>query len=125
MKARRLRHDELERLAGKVNQDGGDLRVLRGEVHGLSTSVMLSRIVPGSGPRRHRHPHAEIFVVDEGRGTFDVDGEQILAEAGDVILIPPDAWHAFTNSGDGQLRLTAIHENPRPVTAFEDGTRRD
>ena len=33
--------------------------------------------------------------------------------------------HPFVNTGDGPHRHTAIHDNPRAVTEFEDGTRRD
>ena len=122
---RHLRHTELELLPGKVISDGGDLRVLSGSEHGLRTSVMRSQVAPGSGPRPHRHPHAEVFVVDDGHGRFDVDGVSIDAEAGDMIIIPTDAVHKFTNTGTSMLRLTAIHENERAVTLFADGTRRD
>ena len=51
---------------------------------------------------------------------MDVD-----AEAGDVRIIPPDTWHDFRNTSDGPLRQTAIHQSPRAVAEFEDGTRRD
>lgn len=122
---RHLRHAELELLPGKVISEGGDLRLLSGSDVGLRTSLMRSQVPPGSGPRPHRHPHAEVFVVDEGQGRFDVGGVSIDAEAGDLIVIPTDAVHAFTNTGTTMLRLTAIHENARAVTLFMDGTRRD
>jgi quercetin dioxygenase-like cupin family protein len=86
---------------------------------------MRSEVVPGSGPRRHRHPHAEIFILHEGHGRFEVEGTYFIGEASDIVIVPPDAWHSFVNSGTGPLRLTAIHQNPRAVTLFEDGTRRD
>jgi quercetin dioxygenase-like cupin family protein len=123
-----LRHvhpSDLELLPGKVISEGGDLRVLSGSQYGLRTSVMRSKVAPGSGPRPHRHPHAEVFVVDDGQGRFDVGGVSIDAEAGDMIIVPTDAVHAFTNTGTSMLRLTAIHENARAVTLFADGTRRD
>jgi quercetin dioxygenase-like cupin family protein len=122
---RHVRHAELALLQGKVISDGGDLRVLSGSDYGLRTSVMRSQVAPGSGPRPHRHPHAELFVVDDGQGRFDIDGVGIDAEAGDIIIIPTDIVHTFTNTGTTMLRLTAIHENARAVTFFMDGTRRD
>jgi mannose-6-phosphate isomerase-like protein (cupin superfamily) len=61
----------------------------------------------------------------DGQGRFDVDGVGIDAEAGDMIIIPTDALHTFTNTGNTMLRLTPIHENARAVTLFADGTRRD
>jgi quercetin dioxygenase-like cupin family protein len=123
-RARLVRNSELELIRGRVTQEGGELRQLSGSDHGLVTSIMVAQVAPGSGPRRHRHPHAEIFVISEGYGRFEVEGAYLDAEAGDVVIVPPDAWHAFTNSGDGMLRHTAIHENPRAVSEFEDGSRR-
>ena len=37
-----------------------------------------------------------------------------------MVIVPPDAWHSFTNTGDTLLRQTAIHQNPRAATEFED-----
>ena len=120
-----VRHAELELLPGKVIDEGGDLRVLSGSNHGPRTSVMRSQIPPGSGPRPHRHPHAEVLVVDDGEVRFDVGGVRIDAESGDMVIVPAEAVHAFTNTGTTSLRITAIHENARSVTLFADGSRRD
>jgi quercetin dioxygenase-like cupin family protein len=125
VRTRHVRHADLELLPGKVTVEGGDLRLLSGSDHGLVTSVMHTQVTPGSGPRPHRHPHAEIFVLHDGKGRYEVDGVAIDAEAGDMVIVPPDAVHTFTNTGSTMLRQTAIHENPRAVTVFEDGTRRD
>ena len=125
MQPRHVPHAELELLAAKVTQDGGELRQLTGEDYGLVTSVFHSQIVPGSGPRRHRHAYAEIFVLHDGQGRYDVDGTEFDAVAGDMVIVPPDAWHSFTNTGTSMLRHTAVHENPRAASEFEDGTRRE
>ena len=73
----------------------------------------------------NRHPHAEVFVLHDGQGRFEVEGTYFEAEAGDMVIIPPDAWHSFRNTGAGMLRQMAIHQNARAVTLFEDGSRRD
>jgi quercetin dioxygenase-like cupin family protein len=125
VRAQRVPHADLELLSGPVTDAGGELRQLSGSDYGLSTSIMLGQVVPGGGPRRHRHPHAEIFVLHEGQGRYEVEGSRIDAEAGDVVIVPPDAWHTFTNSGASMLRHTAIHQNPRAVSVYEDGSRRD
>jgi quercetin dioxygenase-like cupin family protein len=124
-RGRLVRHADLELLRGKVTKDGGELRQLSGSDYGLVTSVMRSEVIPGSGPRRHRHPHAEILILHEGQGRFEVEGTSFIGDASDIVIVPPYAWHSFVNSGTGPLRLTAIHQNPRAVTRFEDGTRRD
>jgi quercetin dioxygenase-like cupin family protein len=125
MQPRHIPHAELELIHGPVTAGGGELRQLTGEDYGLVTSVMTSRVPPGSGPKRHRHPHAEIFVLHDGQGRYEVEGHPIEALAGDMVIIPPDAWHSFTNTGSSDLRVTAIHQNPRAASEFEDGTRRD
>ena len=48
VKATRISRDDLEALPGKVNAEGGDLRVLSGSDHGLSISVMASVVMPGN-----------------------------------------------------------------------------
>ena len=125
MKTTHIRRADIARQPGKVIADGGDLRVVQGSDHDLSISVYASEVMPGSGPLRHRHPHAEVFVLHEGLGRFEIDGVDVDAEAGDVLIIPPDTWHDFRNTGDGPLRQTAIHQSTRAVAEFEDGTRRD
>jgi quercetin dioxygenase-like cupin family protein len=125
IRARHLPHAELELVHGRVTADGGELRQLSGSDYGLVTSVMHSQIVPGSGPKRHRHPHAEIFVLHDGQARYEIEGTHLDAQAGDMVIVPPDAWHSFVNTGTAMLRQTAIHENPRAVSLFEDGTRRD
>ena len=121
--AKHIARTDVPVMSGKVVDEGGELRLLVGSEHGLQVSVMQSVVVPGGGPRRHRHPHAEIFVVEAGLGRFEVDGETLEAESGDILIVPPDAWHGFTNTGSEPLRLIAIHENPRATTEWEDGRR--
>jgi mannose-6-phosphate isomerase-like protein (cupin superfamily) len=125
MRPTHIRRGELERLSGKVQADGGELLQLSGSDYDLSTSVMSSTVMPGSGPRRHRHPHAEIFAFHEGRARVEVDGTYLDVDAGDFIIVPANTWHGFTNTGPIPIREIAIHENSRAVTEFEDGSLRD
>lgn len=124
IRPRHVPHDELPLLSGG-EPGGGELRILYGSDHGLVTSVMYQLIEPGTGPMRHRHPHVEIFVLHEGEGRYEVDGIVVDAVAGDMVIVPPDTWHSFTNTGGAMLHQTAVHQNPRPRTLFEDGSRRD
>ena len=124
-RGRHIPSAELEPTAPVVTAAGGQVRLLRGARYGLVTSVMDARVPPGVGPRPHRHPHAEIFVIHDGHARFDIDDEAIDASAGDVVIIPPDARHAFVNTGTAVLRHTAIHENAEPTTIFDDGSRLD
>ncbi len=44
----------------------------------------------------HRHPTVEIYVIEEGTGVISIDGEETVLEKGDVVTIPPNAWHELT-----------------------------
>src|SRR5919108_6079897 len=59
-----------------------------GADHGAELTLILINAPPGHGPNLHRHPYEEIFVVQDGRGTFYVDSAQVHAGAGDVVLAP-------------------------------------
>jgi quercetin dioxygenase-like cupin family protein len=72
-------------------------------------SVILVHSRPGQGPKLHRHPYAEVFIVESGEATFQIGDETIVVEGGHVVVSPPGEPHGFRNSGDGELRLIAIH----------------
>jgi quercetin dioxygenase-like cupin family protein len=85
---------------------------MRGEDHGASISLILDESGPGSGPRLHRHPYDETWVVIEGTLTFQSGHERIAAGPGDIVIVPPDTPHRFTNDGPGRSRLVCIHAHP-------------
>ena len=41
-----------------------------------------------------------------------IRGRVLEARAGDIVIVPAEASHSFTNPGPGVLRHTAIHEAP-------------
>jgi mannose-6-phosphate isomerase-like protein (cupin superfamily) len=83
-----------------------------------NVSFFLTDAPPGSGPRLHTHPYAEVFVVQEGQATFEVGGATIEASAGQILVVPAGVPHKFVNSGTGRLRQTSIHTNERMVTEW-------
>lgn len=85
---------------------------LIGSAHGLPISLILVHSLPGSGPAMHRHPYPEVFVIEHGRATFRVGDAEVIGEAGQIVIAPANATHGFTNTGTGELRLTAIHTAP-------------
>ena len=84
----------------------------KGEDHGATISVILDEGGPGHGPKLHRHPYDETWVVVEGHLTFQAGDERLSAGPGDVVIVPPDTPHRFTNDGPGRSRLVCIHANP-------------
>jgi mannose-6-phosphate isomerase-like protein (cupin superfamily) len=93
-----------------------------GAEHGdVPFSVILVHSRPGVGPKLHRHPYAEVFVVESGEATFRIGDETVVVGGGHVVVSPPGEAHGFTNSGDGELRLTAIHAAGRFATEWLEG----
>jgi quercetin dioxygenase-like cupin family protein len=99
--------------------NGGSSHDLEGYRYGdVDVSIILFDGPPGSGPRLHRHPYAEVFIVQEGRATFTIDDRTVAASAGQILIALPGQAHAFINSGDGPLRQIDIHCSRRFVTEW-------
>jgi Cupin domain len=54
---------------------------------------------PAGGPRLHKHPYVEVFVVREGSATFTAGDDVIEATGGQVVVVPAGVAHKFVNSG--------------------------
>jgi quercetin dioxygenase-like cupin family protein len=91
---------------------GATSRFVRLDERGLPVVVALSTYAPGSGPNEHRHPERQVFIVYEGRGVYTVEGVDVIAEAGDVVVVPPNALHRFRADGDVPLRHVGLIETP-------------
>jgi quercetin dioxygenase-like cupin family protein len=93
-----------------------------GAEHGdVPFSVILVHSQPGVGPKLHRHPYAEVFIVESDRATFRIGDDTTVVDGGHVVVSPPGEAHGFTNSGDGELRLVAIHGAGRFSTEWLAG----
>ena len=92
----------------------GGAHEFEGYLHGdVPASLIFVDGPPGSGPRLHRHPYAEIFVIQEGQATFTVGAEVIAVRAGQILVAPAGIPHKFVNTGDGPLRQLDIHLSAR------------
>ncbi len=93
-----------------------------GAEHGdVPFSIILVHSQPGAGPKLHRHPYAEVFVVESGQATFRIGNRTVIVDAGHVVVSPPGEAHGFINTGPGELRLTAIHGAARFRTEWLAG----
>jgi quercetin dioxygenase-like cupin family protein len=75
---------------------------------------------PGRGPGLHRHPYAEVFILQEGEGRFIADGEERTVRAGELLVVPAGTPHKFVASGDGQLRMISIQPSSSFSTEWLD-----
>ena len=73
------------------------------------------------GPKLHRHPYAEVFLVQES-ATFTVGEDTIDVTGGQILIAPAGVPHKFVNSGAGPLRQIDIHANDRFVTEWLEET---
>lgn len=85
---------------------------IEGVAHGATISLILDHSEPGQGPRLHRHPYDETWVVQDGNLTFQLGDTQYHAGPGDVIIAPRGVPHKFTNDGPGRSALVCIHASP-------------
>lgn len=85
---------------------------LRGAALGTSITLILDNSEPGGGPKLHRHPYDETWIVVEGNLTFQLGDERYEARSGDIVIAPPGVPHKFTNDGPGRSRLVCIHASP-------------
>ena len=54
-----------------------------GAEHGdVPFSIILVHSQPGVGPKLHRHPYAEVFVVEAGQATFRIGDRTLVIEEG-------------------------------------------
>lgn len=81
-----------------------------GAEHGdVAFSIILVHAAPGAGPRLHRHPYPEVFVVESGEARFQLGDDTVVVRGGQLVVGPANVPHGFTNTGTEPLRLTAIH----------------
>jgi mannose-6-phosphate isomerase-like protein (cupin superfamily) len=87
--------------------DGSTIRVLLdAETAGAANqSLAEAWLEPGQQTQRHYHAASEeLYVLLDGSGEMEVDGEHASVGPGDAILIPPGAWHQI-RAGDAPLRF--------------------
>lgn len=86
-----------------------------GDVH---VSFFVSATPPGRGPSLHKHPYAEVFVVQGGSLTFVVGDQTIEVTAGQIVIAPAGVPHKFTNTGSEVAHHIDIHTSARMETTW-------
>lgn len=102
-------------LKAHTLQDG---QSIKGADHGISISLILDKSEPGQGPRLHRHPYDETWIVQQGSLTFQLGDERVAVATGDIVIAPPGVPHKFSNDGPGRCQLVCIHASPTMETEW-------
>jgi mannose-6-phosphate isomerase-like protein (cupin superfamily) len=99
----------------------GDLRRRRsgsvafeGKDYGSGVSIYLVELTKvGAGPKLHKHPYAETWIIRGGNARFTVAGETVEASAGEILVGPAEVPHKFENLGPDALDIICIHPSDR------------
>jgi len=100
---------DLEAVKARLLAAGGGYEVVH-ESAGLQLGVYVL-VAPEPD---HQQPHAddEVYVVLEGRGTLDIDGERVELREGHAAFVPARTPHQFV--GYENLSVLVIFErSPR------------
>lgn len=82
----------------------------------LKNLVVSSTLLkPGQCTRGHKHPgQEEVYYFIHGYGDMELDGEIILVNPGDVVLIPDGAFHrVFNHSKTAPLYFVCVFDGKR------------
>ena len=96
-------------------------RVLPEEVEG-KFALMEAVVPPGLGAPPNSHAgETETFRVLEGEFMFMINGQPVPARAGDTLVVPDGAPHAFRCTGNAPGRLLILNAPGRMHQQFFTG----
>ncbi len=97
---------------------GGEVETFHGFEHGANLSFFLVHFLPGHGPKKHRHPYEETFMIFGGEIEAIVDGQTHILGGGKIAIIPANTWHEFKNRADTPVFLVNLHPVPKMITEW-------
>ena len=97
----------VKETADRLRAAGGGYEVVH-RSHGLELGVYV--LVAPEADRQQPHDFDELYVVLEGSGVLEVEGEQTSLREGEAIFVPTGADHRFT--AYEQLALLVIFNGP-------------
>jgi mannose-6-phosphate isomerase-like protein (cupin superfamily) len=87
-----------DELRAFITKDGSEIREF---LHTSAQSLAEASLAAGQSTQRHQHLETEeIYVLLDGEGEMEINGESRRVRPGDAILIPAGAWHQITATGD-------------------------
>ncbi|MEM2906197.1 MAG: cupin domain-containing protein [Candidatus Bathyarchaeia archaeon] len=91
----------------KWTPERGSGHLFRPDLLGIPTSSVIFGVAVYGEQKTSPHGHAdsdEWFMVVDGVGNIETDGEPHVLSAGGIVYTPPYAWHAFQGRG-GPFRI--------------------
>lgn len=110
------------RILHRSDQQQGAIAAVEfeGKAYGAGVSFFIGELEPGKGPRLHKHPYPETCIIRSGQAAMTVDGEDIVAGPGDIVIIEPGTPHRFTATGKERLVSICIHASDRFIIQWLD-----
>jgi mannose-6-phosphate isomerase-like protein (cupin superfamily) len=102
-------------MSGSANEPGplptAEPFDIAGVKERLAAEIGVYVLVAPEPDRQSPHDHDEVYVVLEGRGTLEVEGEEVELHEGHAVFVPAGAEHRFV--GYEQLSVLVIFEKWR------------
>ena len=98
---------DIDATKARLLAAGGGYAVVH-ESPGLQIGVYV--LVAPEPDRQQPHADDEVYVVLEGSGVLDVEGERVDLDSGHSVFVPAGAAHEFV--GYEQLSLLVIFSRP-------------
>lgn len=91
---------------------------------GEKTQVVLMAIPAGGEIGGEVHEgHDQILIFVEGTGKARIGDAETDITAGDLSFVPSGAYHNFTNTGTGPLKLYTTYSPPEHAPGTEHQTK--
>jgi mannose-6-phosphate isomerase-like protein (cupin superfamily) len=91
---------------------------LEGAEIGSPSTLILTDMAKNRGPRLHRHPYPEVWVILAGAARFTAGDEIIDAGPGDIVHVEADTPHKFVVTSEEPAKMVCIHHAPRFTTVW-------
>ena len=98
---------EVAETASRLRLAGGGYEVVHRSA-GLELGVFV--LVAPDADRQQPHDYDEVYVVIEGSGVLEIEGEQAPVREGEALFVPAGAEHRFT--AYEQLALLVVFNGP-------------
>ena len=97
-------------VARKLRDAGGGYEIVH---QSPSTELGVYVLVAPEPDRQQPHDDDEVYVVLEGTGVLEVEGEEVALRVGHAVFVPAGAKHRFV--GYEQLSVLVIFEKGQPA----------
>ena len=92
----------------------------QGSYPGTQLAITWVDVAPGARQLPHRHEPEQVYVIIQGQGIMQVDGDQQVVSSGDMVYIPPNSLHGINNQSDEKLTYISASTPSWDIDAVYD-----